>query len=81
MGRADMRWTATLIDVTDARTPITVAGNLALQVTVTDTGDRPGSGDSIGITLWDGNTLLFSSSWTGSQTLEQVLDAGNIAVD
>jgi hypothetical protein len=81
MGRADMRWTATLADVTDALKPITVGSNLALQVTVTDKGDRHGSGDAIGITLWDGSALLFSSSWTGSQTLEQLLEAGKIAVD
>jgi fermentation-respiration switch protein FrsA (DUF1100 family) len=81
MGRADMRWTATLIDVTDARKPITVGSNLALQVTVTDRGDHHGSGDAIGITLWDGSALLFSSSWTGSQTVEQVLEAGKISVD
>jgi trimeric autotransporter adhesin len=81
MGRADMRWTATLIDVTDARKPITVGSNLALQVTVTDRGDHHGSGDAIGITLWDGSALLFSSSWTGSQTVEQVLEAGKITVD
>ena len=81
MGRADMRWTATLADVTDARKPITVGSNLALQVTVTDRGDHHGSGDAIAVTLWDGSALLFSSSWTGSQTLEQVLEAGKISVD
>ncbi len=81
MGRADMRWTAGLEDVTDARKPIPVGSNLALQVTVTDRGDRHGSGDSIGITLWDGSALLFSSRWTGSRTLEQLLEAGKLTVD
>ena len=81
MGRADMRWTATLIDVTDARKAVTVGSNLVLQVTVTDRGDHHGSGDAIAVTLWDGSALLFSSSWTGSQTLEQVLEAGKISVD
>jgi hypothetical protein len=80
IGRADMRWTATLADITNARAPITVGSNLALQVTVTDRGERHGSGDSIGITLWDGNTLLFSSSWTGSKTVEQLLATGKITV-
>jgi hypothetical protein len=80
IGRADIRWTATLVDVTKARRPITVGSNLALQVTATDKGDRRGSGDSIGVTLWDGNTLLFSSRWTGSKTLEQLLVAGKITV-
>ena len=81
MGRADMRWTATLADVTDARRPISVGSNLALLVAVTDRGDRHGSGDSIGITLWDGDALLFSSRWTGSRTLEQLLETGKITVD
>ncbi len=81
IGRADMRWTAGLEDVTDARKPIPVGSNLALQVTVTDRGDRHGSGDSIGITLWDGSALLFSSRWTGSRTLEQLLEAGKLTVD
>jgi hypothetical protein len=79
VGRADSRWTARLIDVTNPLKPTTVAGNLALQVAVTD--KRDGSGDSIAITLWDGNALLFSSSWTGSRTLEQLLAAGTITVD
>jgi hypothetical protein len=81
IGRADIRWTASLADVTQPRKPITVGSNLALQVTVTDKGDRRGSGDSIGVTLWDGNTLLFSSNWTGAQTLEQLLKAGKVTVD
>ena len=79
VGRADSRWTARLIDVTNPLKPTTVAGNLALQVAVTD--KRDGSGDSIAITLWDGNALLFSSSWTGSRTVEQLLAAGTITVD
>jgi hypothetical protein len=81
LGRADMRWTATLTDITDARRPISVGSNLALQVTVTDRGDRHGSGDSIAVTLWDGDALLFSSRWTGSRTLEQLLETGKITVD
>jgi hypothetical protein len=50
-------------------------------VTVTDQGDHPGTGDAIGITLWNGNTLVFSSAWTGAQTLEQALKTGKITVD
>jgi hypothetical protein len=65
--------------VTDPLSPISVAGNLSLQVTITDRGE-PGSNDSIGVTLWNGSTLLFSSEWRGSKTLEQRLDGGNTVV-
>jgi hypothetical protein len=81
MGLADIRWTASLADVTNKHRPVTLGSGLTLQVTLTDKGDRRGSGDSIGITLWDGNALLFSSHWTGAQTLEQLLDTGKISVN
>ena len=81
VGRSDMRWTSSVIDVSKPRRPVTLATNLALQVTVSDKGDRRGSGDSIGITLWNGDALLFSSAWTGAQTLEQVLMTGKITVN
>jgi len=81
IGLADIRWTASLVDVTKPWRPMTVGSDLALQVTVTDKGDRHGSGDSIGITLWNGNALLFSSKWNGSATLEQLLKSGRITVD
>ena len=48
-------------------------------MTMTDKGE-PGSSDTLGVTLWDGSTLLFSSEWTGSQTLEMLLGGGNLAV-
>lgn len=78
-GLADFRSKANLADVTDPLSPISVAGNLSLQVTITDRGE-PGSNDSIGVTLWSGTTLLFSSEWRGSKTLEQRLDGGNTVV-
>jgi len=81
VGRADMRWTARLLDVTKGFEPTIVASDLALQVTVTDNGDHHGSGDSIGITLWDGDRLLLSSAWTATRTLEQVLKTGKITVN
>jgi hypothetical protein len=81
IGKAETRWTASLIDVTRPRRPVTVRSNVALQVTATDAGDRHGSGDTIGLTLWDGNSLLFSSAWTGAQTVEQAVKTGKITVD
>jgi hypothetical protein len=79
IGRVDSRWTARLLDITSLLKPTTVGGKLVLQVAVTDR--RDGSGDSIGITLWDGDRLLFSSAWSGAQTLEQVLKTGDVAVN
>jgi hypothetical protein len=46
-------------------------------MTMTDKGD-PGSSDTIGISLWNGNTLLFSSEWSGSKTLEKILGGGSL---
>ena len=45
----------------------------------------PGSSDTIGITLWNGNGLggiWFSTNWVGSPpaTVEQVLGGGNVEV-
>jgi PKD repeat protein len=81
IGVADIRWTASLVDVTNRRKPVTIGSGLALQVTATDKGDRHGSGDTIGLTLWKGDTLLFSSNWTGARTLEQLLKTGKISVN
>ena len=78
-GLADFRSKATLTDVTDPLNPITLGGNLALQITLTDKGE-PGSSDLIGLTLWNGNTLLFSSQWSGSKTDEKRIDGGNLVV-
>jgi hypothetical protein len=46
---------------------------------MTDNGS-PGANDTIGITLWDGNNLLFSSEWNGAKTLEKQIDGGNLVV-
>jgi hypothetical protein len=76
-GIADFRAKANLTDVTNPQAPIALGGNLTLQMTMTDKGD-PGSSDTIGISLWDGNTLLFSSEWNGSKTLEKILGGGSL---
>jgi hypothetical protein len=37
--------------------------------------------DAIAVTLWDRDgTLLFSSRWTGSRTLEQELSEGSVRI-
>lgn len=70
---------ATITDITDPNHPIVLAGDLTLDVTLTDKG-TPGSSDSIGLTLWSGTTLSFSSEWTGSKTVEDLLSGGNLVV-
>lgn len=57
----------------------TIMGNLILQITLTDNGE-PGVVDRIGVTLYNGSTLLYSSSWPVSSTEELTLVGGNILV-
>jgi hypothetical protein len=78
-GIADFRSKANLTDVTNPLAPVSLGGNLSLQITMTDQGE-PGSNDTIGVTLWDGNKLVFSSEWRGSKTVEQLLGGGNLVV-
>ena len=81
-GLGDLRATATLLDITKEkkkpRKATTIASGLTLRVTMTD---RSGHGeDSIGITLWHGDTLLLASRWDSSETLEQALAHGQVHV-
>jgi hypothetical protein len=78
-GIADLRAKANLTNVTDPLNPISLGGNLSLQVTLTDKGE-PGSADSIGVTLWNGSQLLFSSEWRGSKTVEGFFNGGNAVI-
>lgn len=71
---------ANIQDITDPLIPISIDGNAALQMTLTDNGE-PGSSDSIAITLWNKNGgLWYSSNWDGTKTIEQNLDGGNLVV-
>ncbi len=78
-GLADIRMTAKLVDVTKWWHTSTVASRLSLRVTLTDRGSH-GSKDSIGVTLWNGSKLLFSSNWDGTETVEQTLKSGKVYV-
>ncbi len=78
-GTADFRSKARLFDITNPSSPILLLSNLTLQLTVTDRGE-PGSNDSIGVTAWNGNTLVFSSEWSGTKTVEELVDGGNTVV-
>ncbi|MEE6257384.1 M12 family metallo-peptidase [Plantactinospora sonchi] len=77
--RIDLRAGATLVDVTDARRPVTVATGLTLHVTGTDRGLLTGR-DSLAVTVLDGDRLLFSTDWTGLRTGELNLSAGTVLV-
>ncbi|MEV0155692.1 M12 family metallo-peptidase [Micromonospora sp. NPDC050686] len=72
---AQVRYRASLYDSTGRL----VAGGLTLAVTVTDQG-APGRTDTVGVTLWQGGALLFSSDWTGGGTAEVALTSGNLTV-
>jgi hypothetical protein len=76
LGLADLRGNATLTDTTKKK--VVVGSDLALRITATDRGG--GKNDSIGISLWDGSTLVFSSDWTGVDTIERTIKDGDIHV-
>ena len=78
-GEATFVSKANLTDITDPLNPISLGGNLSLEMQVTDRGE-PGLNDSIGVSLWDRNALLFSSNWDGTRTAEQTLAGGNLKV-
>jgi hypothetical protein len=79
-GVAEFYGKANVQDVTDPDNPIGLEGNATLHMTMKDNGE-PGSSDTIGITLWSKQgDLLFSSIWTGVETVEQILDGGNLHV-
>jgi hypothetical protein len=76
LGLADLRANATLTDTTKKK--VVIGSNLSLRITATDRGG--GKKDTIGITVWDGSTLVFSSDWTGADTVERTIDGGDIPV-
>ncbi len=76
---AEFESKANMTDVTDPLNPISMGGNLLLQLRMTDNGE-PGENDTISFTVWDDGTLLFSSNWNGSQSVEQSVARGNLQV-
>jgi len=71
---------AILTDITNPSVPVLVANNLKLQVNLTDRSNS-GNNDQIGIGLWNGTTLLFSSYWNGSSTEQRQLGDGNVIIE
>ena len=79
-GAATFNGKASIQDITNPLNIISIDGNATLQVTMTDNGE-PGSSDTIAITVWNkSGGLWFSSKWSGTKTLEQVLGGGNLQV-
>ena len=68
-------------NLTNLTNSISLGGNNRLVISMTDKGE-PGSADSFAVTLYQGtsNTVLFSSSWTGTRTIERILNGGNLVV-
>ncbi len=77
--KANFTSKANLTDITVPGAPISIYGGITLQVTMTDNGN-PGNTDRIGITLLNGNSLVYSSNWVSTQTTELVLNGGNLVV-
>ena len=70
---------ANLQDVTNPNvSPAAVLGGLTMQTTMTDNGEPGINNDMIGVTLWNGNTLVYSSNWISTQTVELLLNGGNL---
>ncbi len=74
---------ANVTDITNPLSPISKGGGKLLQIQMTDKGE-PGVNDTIAITLYDsannGGGVLFSSSWSGTNTVQQLLKGGNLQV-
>ena len=73
---------ASIEDVTDPNNPILITSQAQLNFTMTDYEDASGQyRDLLGISVWAKNgSLLFSSNWTGVQTIEQAIEAGNLEI-
>jgi hypothetical protein len=87
--KATFKGQASIQDVTNPTSPVSVDGNATLQMDMTDYGEPGSSGtppggvgpDQIAITVWNklGN-LWYSSNWSGTKSIEQLLTGGNLVV-
>jgi hypothetical protein len=70
---------ASIQDITDQASPISVDGNATLQVVMTDNG--PTIPDTIAITIWNKTgALWFASNWDGTKAVQQTVASGGLAV-
>ena len=62
--------------------PILLDTKALINLTMTDYEEASGQyRDLLGISIWAQNgKLLFSSNWTGTQTVEKVVEAGNLEI-
>ncbi|MCU7550473.1 T9SS type A sorting domain-containing protein [Chitinophagaceae bacterium LB-8] len=80
-GKATFNGKASIQDITNPMSPVSVDGNATIQVEMTDRGEL-GTGDAIGITIWNkAGGVWFASNWDGIRTQEQVLAGGNIKIN
>ena len=74
--KAQFNGKANIQDITNPLAPVSVTGNNSLQFNMTDYGS-PGSGDNIGITLWNGSGgIWFSTNWVGSPARDRGATTG-----
>ena len=74
---AEFQSKANLTDLTDDNG---AGDNLTLLARMWDNGE-PGNVDTVGFTLWDSSgELLFSSNWSGVETVQQTIGGGNVQV-
>jgi hypothetical protein len=78
-GLANFTALADVTDVTNRGRPVTVATGVTLQFDVTDSPVSP-KANTVGVTIWNGTTLTFSSDWNGLQTLQDLLSGGTVVV-
>jgi hypothetical protein len=69
---------ANLQDITNPTQPWSMAGNLSVVVTLKDKCEPGKNNDMIAITIKDGNELLYSSYYSGGQTMERTIEGGNL---
>jgi hypothetical protein len=80
-GKATINAKASIQDVTNPLNVISVEGNASLQIKLSDWGNPGNQMDSIAITIWEKTGgLWYASNWTGTITVEQPIDAGNLSV-
>ena len=78
---AEFQGKANVQDVTDPLNPISVFGNGDFIVKMEDNGEPGAHVDEIVFTLYDRDgALIFTSSWDGTQPIQQEIDGGNIKV-
>jgi hypothetical protein len=79
-GSAFYNGKASLSDITNPLSPVSLGGNAIVNMEIIDNGE-PGTNDAIAITVWNSsNALWFSSKWNGTTTVTQNLAGGNLSV-